>query len=149
MFNKAEVDMDIHMVNALILAKMALMDGVIDDREKTMLNEVCAELPSRPDVDELIENARRTPIDSLLSGIKSYEDQLLIAMRAFSMANVDADFHPDEQSLYEQIAQTFDISSTDRELIEEVGLLALEHSMSHFPKRMIDIYAQSSFWDDE
>ena len=84
---------------ALVMAKMALADGVITDEEKGFLQPV---LPPGENMDEVLTEAKGLTLKELISRVDNYADRFFIAMRAASMAYVDLEFDAREEAALER-----------------------------------------------
>ena len=114
-----------HKAALLILIKMGLSDGILNDSESSLIEDFKKSMNIQNDSEELIKEAKNTKLGDLIDRITKYEDKFFIAMRSYSMANVDNDFDLAEQELFERLVNAMDISQSDIDIIKKVGLSLL------------------------
>lgn len=134
--------MNAQRTTALVMAKMALSDGVIADEERAFLTPMLAEGET---VDDLLEEAKGKSVQSLVGDIDNYADRFFIALRAASMAHVDAHLDAREEALLQELVTVLEVTEGDQALIQ-AHVSALE-SIEPVPTdpRLQQLYGQSSF----
>jgi len=132
----------------LVLAKMAQSDGIVDGRERVFLGEFLS-LVATPapfsDVDALLEKAREHSLAELVDAVEGYEDRFFIALRAYSMAHIDADFDVKEVSLFKNLLSKLKISKGDRRLIRRIERQLNSEHLDEPDPRLAKLYENSSF----
>jgi len=128
---------------ALILARMASCDGVIASVEREFLAELTGYPPFGDYMDTLIAEAVDFPLEVLLDRLTNYADRFFIAMRAYMMANVDADFDVTEERFFKRLVHWLAITDEDRELIQATHRGLRDNEEPH--PRILELYEQSSF----
>jgi len=147
-YQQGESSVNHHLVNAIILAKMALKDGVLDDNEQDFLQEMCDVLVKEP-LEDVLEKARTEPLDGLLVHVESYPDRFFISMRAYMMAHADEHFDIQEEHFFDELITKLEITAEDLALIKRTGeRLQLEDPGDPEP-RLLELYNQSSFYRDD
>jgi uncharacterized tellurite resistance protein B-like protein len=134
---------------ALILAKMALADGVLDASELDFLEQLIAGHPDLGTINELIEEARELTLETLTRGLERYADRFLIAFRVLLMARVDQHLDPREQLLYLKLLELLEIKAADCLLIESTEALARSGKLQEPDSRINEMYEQSSFFQGQ
>lgn len=125
----------------LVMAKMALVDGTFSNIEKTFL----AAMAGTTDLDDLMAEARDTPLERLCQAVERYEDRFSIVLRAYSMAHIDQHFNVQEQEAYVHLVETLGISEDDRRLIEATRAAAESEQPQEPSPRLRELYEASSF----
>lgn len=139
--------MDLKRQGLLIITKMALQDGAVSLEERQTLADMGGGL-TESDVEELIDEARSSPIDVLLSGIDTYEDRFVIALRAYHMAHSDAHLDIVEEMNFELLADRFEITPEDRALIERIQWNVSGDGPVSLEPRLLELHRGSSFSQD-
>lgn len=133
----------------LVLAKMALQDGVVGEEERQTLEDMAPGLGSG-EIDDLVVEAEVADFEGLIAGIEKYEDRFLIALRAYHMAHSDRSFDLVEEASYERLVEVFGITDEDRQLIERVeGAMQGEAGASAPEPRLLELHRGSSFWSGD
>ena len=126
----------------LVMAKMALADGEVADAEREFLSPLLDESDS---LEALLKEAEGKKLVDLVSPIDAYADRFFIALRARSMAAIDAEFDAREEALYERLVRALEITADDRQLIErQVDALDSIEPIPPDP-RLEELFKQSSF----
>lgn len=140
--------MDLRRKGLLLIAKMALQDGVVAPEELQTLEDMSGGFTSQ-ELEAIIEEAKSRTLDELLSGIDKYEDRFVIALRAFHMAHSDRSYDIEEELNFELLITRFGISAEDRGLIERVqGGMSGESPVAPEP-RLLALHRGSSFFSGE
>lgn len=127
-----------------VMAKMCLCDGRVTDEEMQLLLAMMDQ-PDKGNLRELLAQVQHVPMPALCDKLTVYADKFFIALRAYSMAHVDAHFDASEEVAYNQLIMELGISKEDVALIHEC-----ENAQSHMeevepPQRLIELYNSSSF----
>src|SRR5688572_10290619 len=123
----------------LAMVKMALVDGTVSIEERRMLEPLLEPGESLP---QLMDEARSTKLHELAAAIERYADRFFVALRAASMANVDAHLDAREETLYDELVELLGIEKRDRELIER-SVAALDSPNTAPPEpRLEELYQQ-------
>lgn len=135
-------------VCAVLIAKMALRDGVLDPTEQEFLTEMCEVLVDDT-VDHIISLAESSGLDVLIPQVEKYEDRFFIAVRAYMMAHADDHYDESERAFFDELVEALEITASDRALIE--GLAADEQRAEAFEPspRLLSLYESSSFYREE
>ncbi len=128
-----------------LMAKMALADGKVDDKERGLLSELLELARSGQSIDELLSLAADHSIADLAASVTAYEDGFFVAFRAYMMATVDGHFDAAEMRLYRSLLQLFKISKDDQELIETTNVALTATIPVEPPARVMELYERSSF----
>jgi tellurite resistance protein len=140
--DRIEGVMDSKQVALLLLAKMALADGNIDQEEREMLLDIVQD----PLVlNDLIAQAKSCHLDELIGQLDNYADKFFVALRAFMIAHVDEHFDVEEERLFRQLVSKLEITPEDIELIELVAEFSADPTKHALPTRLEQLYLQSSF----
>ena len=137
------MSMDPKRATALILARMASSDGVIDFAERELLADLTG-YPAYGDyMDTLLTEARAYPLEILIDQMDNYADRFFIAVRAYMMAQIDADFDIAEERFFSRLVTALEITEEDRVLIERThrGI----HRNEEPDPRIIALYEASTF----
>jgi hypothetical protein len=132
----------------LVLAKMALQDGVVREEERQTLEDMAEGLGSA-EIDDIVVEAEVADFEDLLGGIEKYEDRFLIALRAYHMANTDAVFDLVEEASFARLVEVFGITDEDRQLIERVGAGTPADGAAAPEPRLMELHRGSSFFDGD
>lgn len=124
------------------MAKMALVDGTVSDDERAMLTPL---LTRGETVEALIEEASGLKLADLVSRLDRYADRFFVALRAATMAKVDAHLDAREEALYAELVEALEILPADRDLIEQSvsALDAIDPPPMH--PRIAQLFQSSSF----
>ena len=125
-----------------IMAKMALCDGTVDPTERSMIAELVG---PEEKVDEVIELAKSTPLDQLVSSVSSYADRFFVALRAYFVAHADDDFDIKEQELFARIVEKMQLEEGDLVLIRETEAAMRKGEAPAPAPRFEELYEKSSF----
>lgn len=126
----------------LVMAKMALSDGTVSVEERMFLEPLLGEGES---LESLLEEAKQRRLVELIEPIDSYADRFFIALRAASMAAIDAQLDSREEALYDRLITVLEITGDDQALIQEsVDGLNAEEPPPVDP-RIEELFQQSSF----
>ena len=140
--------MDLRRRGLLVIAKMALQDGVVAVEERHTLEDMSGGL-SADELDAIIDEARDLSLDELLSGIDKYEDRFVIALRAYHMAHSDRSFDIEEELNFDLLVARFGITAEDKQLIERVqGAMSGQAPVTPEP-RLMTLHRGSSFFEGE
>jgi tellurite resistance protein len=126
-----------------VLAKMALSDGTVTEEERLFLQQL---LPGGGSVDELLEEARRTPLAELVDEIDSYADRFFVALRAASVAAIDAEVDVREEALYDELVEELQIEFEDRALIARSVEALRATPPGPVEPRVEELFRRSSFF---
>lgn len=129
---------------ALILARMALSDGVIDPAERRMLAEVEGLSVDDPAMDQLLADAREVTLQELTDDLKPYADRFFVALRAYIMAHIDAHFDVAEEAFFHRLTMELGITASDQAVIQQIWRNIYEQDDTPHP-RVLELYPQSSF----
>jgi hypothetical protein len=130
----------------VIMAKMALSDGVVTEDERNYLSSL---LHDDETVEALLYDARSGSLRELLDTVDRYADRFFIAFRAAKMARADRALDVREEALYEDIVSSLEITDADQQLIEEsVDLLSSALPIAPAP-RLKELFRESSFMSEE
>ncbi len=129
---------------ALILARMAYCDGIIDPAERELLADLTGFPPYGDYMDTLLAEAQDFPLEVLVERLDNYADRFFIALRAYMMAQVDADFDVAEERFFKRLVNWLAITHEDRELIAETHRRI--HRDPEPDPRIRKLYEQSSFY---
>jgi uncharacterized membrane protein YebE (DUF533 family) len=126
----------------LTMTKMALVDGSISEEERAMLAPL---LGAGETVDALVGEASQTPVSELVTKLDRYADRFFVALRAASMAAVDARLDAREEALYAELVGALGITPADRAIIEQAvaALDAVDPPPPH--PRIAQLFQASSF----
>jgi hypothetical protein len=127
---------------ALVMAKMALADGVVTEEEKGFLQPV---IPPGEDLDEVLVEAKSVSLSDLISQVENYADRFFIAMRAASMAHVDLDLDAREEAALERLMSAVDLTEDDLQLLRETVDDMNNPTASPPGPRLAELFEQSSF----
>ncbi|MEM9188354.1 MAG: hypothetical protein AAGF12_04225 [Myxococcota bacterium] len=126
----------------LVMAKMALSDGVVAEEERSFLEPL---LQGDETVDKLLAEAKDKKLEELVGTIENYADRFFIALRAASMASIDADLDAREEALYEKLVAVLEIPQDDQAVIKR-SVAALDAIEAPPPEpRVEQLYRESSF----
>jgi len=128
---------------ALILARMASCDGVIDSAERELLADLTGFPPFGDYMDTLLAEALEFPLQVLIDRLDNYADKFFIAMRAYMMAQIDADFDVAEERFFTRLVAELAITKSDHALIERTHL-GIHRNEAPDP-RILELYRQSTF----
>jgi uncharacterized tellurite resistance protein B-like protein len=132
---------------ALILAKMALADGILDPAELDFLEELLVGHPESGTINELIDEARDRSLESLAAALEKYPDRFLVSFRVLLMASVDQHLDPREQQLYQQLLKLLEIKREDSLIFESTQAMARSGKLEQTHPRINEMYEQSSFFE--
>ncbi len=132
-------------VSLALMAKMALVDGLVHDQEKLMLEKLCAESACKLKPEEIIEIASKHKLADLISKLHSYADQYFVCMHAYMMASIDGELHKSELQLFNELASGFKLEAADLESIKQIAKQMISTEPSPIPARIEELYKQSSF----
>lgn len=127
----------------LVLAKMALQDDNFSIEERHTLEDMSG--ATGPELDGIIEEAKKAHFQELITGIKSYEDRFLIALRAYIMAHSDRHYDFAEEVHFEHLIQEFGITEEDKKLIERVEKAQRGVIPAQPEPRLMELHKGSSF----
>lgn len=140
--------MDLRRKGLLVIAKMALQDGVVAPEERQALEDMSFGV-TVDELDGVIEEAKSRTLDELLNGIEKYEDRFIIALRAYHMAHSDRSYDIEEELNFELLVDRFLISTDDRALIKRVqGGMSGQTPVVPEP-RLLELHRGSSFFGGE
>lgn len=126
----------------LVMAKMALSDEQVTDEERAFLQTMMSDDET---IDGLIETVKSKSVADLVAGIDNYADRFFIALRAASMAHIDAHLDAREEVLLDKLLTELDITKNDQSLIQQcVDDLDAVEPVPPDP-RIEALYMQSSF----
>ncbi len=134
--------MDARRATVLVMAKMALSDGVIADEEREFLAPM---LGADETVDKVLEAAKAKSVQELVQDVDNYADRFFVALRAASMAHIDAHLDAREEALLQELLKVLEITEADQGLIQ--GHVAALDAVVPAPPdpRVQALYQQSSF----
>lgn len=131
----------------LVLAKMALRDGVVCLAERETLEDMSGGLGA-DEIDDVIVEALTTSFEALLAGVDGYEDRFLIALRAYHMAQSDQHYDLEEAASFDRIVEAFGITDEDRQLIGRVEA-SMQAGVPASEPRLLELHRGSSFFGGE
>ncbi|MDF1662657.1 MAG: hypothetical protein P1V97_12850 [Planctomycetota bacterium] len=134
---------------ALILAKMALADDILDPAELDFLEQLLAGHPELGTINELVEEARDRSLKDLAEGLEKYPDRFLVAFRVLLMASVDQHLDPREQALYQELITLLKITKSDSLLLEKTEASARAGQLQEPDPRINQMYEDSSFFEGQ
>ena len=129
----------------LIWAKMACSDGVILDEEKQFLLEMAYAVGIWDSVDDILNQAQATDLESLYDRIPKYEDRFFILLRAYMMARVDGCVDEEEEALFVSMEKRFEIKPEDGELVRRTAENMENPESEVMDPRIEEYYQASSF----
>lgn len=132
---------------ALILAKMALADDILDPAEVDFLEQLLTGHPELGTINELVEDARSRSLKDLAEGLEKYSDRFLVAFRVLLMASVDQHLDPREQALYQELIALLKITKSDSLLLEKTEASARAGQLTEPDPRINKMYEDSSFFE--
>lgn len=132
---------------ALILAKMALADDILDPAEVDFLEQLLAGHPELGTINELVEEARDRSLKDLAEGLEKYPDRFLVAFRVLLMASVDQHLDPREQALYQDLISLLKITKSDSLLLEKTEASARAGQLQEPDPRINKMFEESSFFE--
>jgi uncharacterized tellurite resistance protein B-like protein len=135
-------------VAALLLAKMALADEIIDPSERAFLQDMLHEGAEFASVDALLASARENSLESLVERLELYPDRFLIALRVFLMARIDQHLDAREEALFQKLLTLLHLTADDRLVIERTDLDARSGQLTEASPRVEEMFLASSFCDD-
>ena len=128
----------------LVLAKMALQDGVLDPSELAFLKAMSNAIPEG-DLEALIDEAHQHDLDELSETVETYADRFVIALRAYAIALADEHYDIEEEAFFGRLVHALGISVDDRALIE-TAVAALESDEPEAPPpRLVELFSESTF----
>ena len=133
---------------ALLLAKMAASDGVIEDSEREMLTELTGFGPNSGEMEQLLKEANQADTLNLVEMLDCYPDRFFIALRAYMMAHVDAHFDVTEEAFFKKLVVHMNITEADRGLIQDAVNNLYKGNEEPDP-RIMALYKESSFYISE
>ncbi len=96
-------------------------------------------------VDELVSEAGTRSLADIVSRLDRYADRFFVALRAATIARIDAQLDAREEALYAQLVELLSISASDRALIER-SVEALDDIEPAPPDpRIAELFKVSSF----
>ena len=140
--------MDLRRRGLLLIAKMALQDGVVAAEERRALEDMSGGM-SGAEIDAMIDEARRRSLDDLLGAVEKYEDRFVIALRVYHMAHSDRRYDIAEEMNFDLLATRFGITEADKALIARVQG-AMDGDAPAVPEpRLMTLHRGSSFFDGD
>lgn len=133
----------------LIIAKLALADGRIDEAEREFLTLLLEQSPSELRIDDLLKAAPKAELAELVGKVEKYEDRFFIALRAYLMAHVDWEYDRQEESLYGSLVKLLAIEAEDLELIKQTEIDLRSPEPKEPAPRVQELYERSSFFRPE
>lgn len=124
------------------MAKMALVDGNVSDDERLMLQPL---LGPGESIDNLLAEAKSAKLTDLVAKLDRYADRFFVALRAASMAAVDAHLDAREEALYAELVELCGITADDRALIERSVAALDAPNPPPLEPRLEQLFQQSSF----
>jgi len=128
----------------LLMAKIALSDGVLVEKEREFLIPLLAQDET---IESLLEEAQRNSYKELAAPVESYPDRFIVALRTATMAAVDRSFHEQEIHDLKELMDLLDISHSDWQVIQQsLDTMHIHQSVITDP-RVEELYKKSSFAD--
>lgn len=138
--------MDTRVPSLAVLAKMALMDGVVEPAERAFLEEVVSTSNVDTTVDQLFDLAATQTLEELIEKVDKYEDRFFIALRAYLVAHSDQHYDVEEEAFFNNLVEVLGINDDDRAHIEQAEKnLQLEEPPEPDP-HILELYYNSSFF---